>query len=148
MVFGLGKKSDSTADTVIDGHEVPIEGATNKKDALIRVAATGAGLFSDGYVANVVGSVSSLLALQYGDVYSDSSAVSNLTSIAFVGVVVGQLFLYVTRFTQRWVGVVSVVLTISKRLFGRPLEQSQQSSGFHRHPNHIHGSLCWQLLAW
>lgn len=97
MVFGSRKKSDSTANTVLDNNEVPIEGAASQKNALIRVAATGAGLFSDGYVANVVGSVSTLLALQYGDVYSKSSAVSNLTSIVFVGVVVGQLFLYVVK---------------------------------------------------
>lgn len=97
MIFGSRKKSDSTANTVLDNNEVPVEGAASQKNALFRVAATGAGLFSDGYVANVVGSVSTLLSLQYGDVYTNSSAISNLTSIAFVGVVVGQLFLYVVR---------------------------------------------------
>ncbi|KAK6465496.1 glycerophosphoinositol permease [Scheffersomyces coipomensis] len=53
--------------------------------------ASGAGLFSDGYVNNSISTVSYCLAKIYGDVYSQSTAISNVSSIAFVGTVVGQL---------------------------------------------------------
>lgn len=45
MVFGLKKKSQgATANTAVDDNEVPVQGAPSTKSALIRVAATGAGL--------------------------------------------------------------------------------------------------------
>ncbi|PHH74045.1 hypothetical protein CDD80_3407 [Ophiocordyceps camponoti-rufipedis] len=55
------------------------------------VFACGAGLFSDGYINNVIGSVNTVLRLQYGDVYKKSTAASNVPAIAFAGTVVGQL---------------------------------------------------------
>lgn len=55
------------------------------------VFASGAGLFSDGYVNNSIGTVSTCLSLMYGKEYSESSAISNVSAIAFVGTVVGQL---------------------------------------------------------
>ena len=54
--------------------------------------ACGAGLFSDGYLNGVIGSVSTMLALIYGDEYTKSSAKSAIPSIAFAGTVVGHLF--------------------------------------------------------
>ncbi|KAL7893097.1 major facilitator superfamily domain-containing protein [Trichoderma sp. SZMC 28014] len=56
------------------------------------VFACGAGLFSDGYVNNVIGSVNTVLKLEYGTVYTDSNASKYVSDIAFVGTVVGQLF--------------------------------------------------------
>ncbi|KAL5086182.1 MFS general substrate transporter [Trichoderma afarasin] len=55
------------------------------------VFACGAGLFSDGYVNNVIGSVNTVLKLQYGEVYTSSNASKYVSDIAFVGTVVGQL---------------------------------------------------------
>ncbi|KAI1764965.1 MFS general substrate transporter [Hypoxylon sp. FL1150] len=62
------------------------------KQAIWPVLACGAGLFSDGYVNNVIGSVSTTLGYEYGDTYSDSNAASIVPAIAFAGTVVGQLF--------------------------------------------------------
>ncbi|KAI1777042.1 MFS general substrate transporter [Hypoxylon cercidicola] len=60
--------------------------------AIWPVLACGAGLFSDGYVNNVIGSVNTTLGYEYGDVYSNSNAASVVPAIAFAGTVVGQLF--------------------------------------------------------
>ena len=50
------------------------------------VLACGAGLFSDGYINNVISSVGTVLTLQYGDLYSNSAA-QNVAAIAFAGTV-------------------------------------------------------------
>ena len=44
----------------------------------------GAGLFSDGYLNGVIGSVSTILATVYPDQYKNSAAQSNVSSITFV----------------------------------------------------------------
>jgi MFS family permease len=85
------------------------------RHAILPVIACGAGLFSDGYVNNVstditpvvplsfmesnqspakqvIGSVSTVLIYQYGDLYTTSNAKKYVSDIAFVGTVVGQLF--------------------------------------------------------
>ncbi|KAJ3194625.1 hypothetical protein HDU83_008802 [Entophlyctis luteolus] len=54
--------------------------------------AAGVGLFSDGYVNNVIGSVTTCLSLQYGSTWSTSNAKHYVGDIAFAGAVVGQLF--------------------------------------------------------
>ncbi|KAI0133526.1 major facilitator superfamily domain-containing protein [Xylariales sp. AK1849] len=59
--------------------------------AIWPVLACGSGLFSDGYVASVIGSVSTVLGYEYGDLYSNSNAMQNVSSVAFAGTVVGQL---------------------------------------------------------
>ncbi|KAK0709508.1 major facilitator superfamily domain-containing protein [Lasiosphaeria miniovina] len=59
--------------------------------AILPVIACGAGLFSDGYINNVIGSVVTILAIQYGDVWKTSNAKHYLGDIAFAGTVVGQL---------------------------------------------------------
>ncbi|KAM5341170.1 hypothetical protein ACJ41O_015279 [Fusarium nematophilum] len=61
------------------------------RKAVMPVFACGAGLFSDGYINNVIGSVNTVLAAQYGALYSGSTAAKNVSSIAFAGTVVGQL---------------------------------------------------------
>src|SRR6266567_403085 len=55
------------------------------------VFACGAGLFSDGYLNGVIGSVNTMLKTIYKDQYVESTAQSNVTSIAFAGTVLGQL---------------------------------------------------------
>lgn len=103
---------------------------------IMPVFATGTGLFSDGYINNVchkatislepipdwshadtvradtkqvIGSVSTVLGRQYGDLYSKSTAKSNVSAIAFAGTVVGQLaFGYLS---DRWSRVHSLMLT-------------------------------------
>ena len=55
------------------------------------ILTTGAGLFSDGYINNSISSVSSCLKSIYGKKYTDSLAIQHISSIVFVGTVVGQL---------------------------------------------------------
>jgi MFS family permease len=52
---------------------------------------SGAGLFSDGYVNASIGSVNTILSRLYPTTYATSNATNNVSSIAFVGTVVGQL---------------------------------------------------------
>ncbi|KAJ9610020.1 glycerophosphoinositol permease [Cladophialophora chaetospira] len=56
------------------------------------VLACGAGLFSDGYLNGVIGSVTTMLRIIYGKEYTSSSYKSAVPSIAFAGTVVGHLF--------------------------------------------------------
>lgn len=63
---------------------------------------TGSGLFSDGYINASIGTVSTCLAQIYGDQYSNSNAIQNVSSIAFVGIVLGQLsFGYIADYYSR-----------------------------------------------
>ncbi|PNS15121.1 Cell division control protein 45 [Sphaceloma murrayae] len=55
------------------------------------VIACGAGLFSDGYLNGVIGSVNTLLARIYPTTYKSSSAQANVSSITFAGTVLGML---------------------------------------------------------
>ncbi|KAH8171883.1 sugar transporter domain-containing protein [Sarocladium implicatum] len=55
------------------------------------VFACGAGLFSDGYINNVIGSVTTVFGRKYGDLYTGTTAAQNVAAIAFAGTVVGQL---------------------------------------------------------
>ncbi|EMG46331.1 GIT3 Major glycerophosphoinositol permease GIT3 [Candida maltosa Xu316] len=64
---------------------------TVKASKLWNVFASGAGLFSDGYVNNSISTVLFCLKKIYGDEFTKSNAISNIGSIAFVGTVVGQL---------------------------------------------------------
>lgn len=52
---------------------------------------SGSGLFSDGYVNNSIGTVTTCLSALYGERYTNSSAISVISAIAFAGTVVGQL---------------------------------------------------------
>lgn len=71
------------------------DGAEKEKDVKARnlwpAFCSGAGLFSDGYVNNSIGTVSYALSRLYEDEYENSTAISNVGSIAFAGTVVGQL---------------------------------------------------------
>lgn len=52
---------------------------------------SGAGLFSDGYVNNSIGTVTTILKTLYPKEIAKSNAMSNVASIAFVGTVLGQV---------------------------------------------------------
>lgn len=56
-------------------------------EAIWPVLACGAGLFSDGYINNVIGSVSTTLGYEYGELYTKSTAKKNVSAIAFAGTV-------------------------------------------------------------
>jgi hypothetical protein len=88
IMFGRKKKveeeqvavqSDIVNDPPID--QVPFW------QAIWPVIACGAGLFSDGYVSSVIGSVTTALGYEYGSVYSGSNAAKILGAIAFAGTV-------------------------------------------------------------
>ncbi|CAK7264407.1 glycerophosphoinositol permease [Sporothrix epigloea] len=64
------------------------------------VVACGAGLFSDGYINNVIGSVGTILAQRYGTLWTKSHAKSVVSAIVFAGTVLGQLFFGVLA--DRW----------------------------------------------
>lgn len=67
---------------------------------------SGAGLFSDGYINNSISTVSTCLARIYGDAYTESNALANVSSIAFVGIIVGQLsFGYISDRIDRKAGM-------------------------------------------
>lgn len=78
------------------------------------IITAGAGLFSDGYVNNSIGSVNTILGILYPSQYTNSSAQSNVASIAFVGTVVGQLFFgYVSDYYSRKLSmIVSTIILI------------------------------------
>lgn len=73
------------------------------------VFACGAGLFSDGYLNNVIGSVNTVLKLQYGAVYENSEAGKHVSDIAFAGTVIGQLVFGFA--SDRWSRSNSLVLS-------------------------------------
>ncbi|KAK0628854.1 major facilitator superfamily domain-containing protein [Bombardia bombarda] len=98
MLFGRKKDPEGDVDHVADVHNgaaAPPPLATPGRSfwsAIVPVIACGAGLFSDGYINNVIGSVVTILALEYDDVWATSTAKKYVGAIAFAGTVVGQLF--------------------------------------------------------
>ncbi|KAK1855188.1 MFS phospholipid transporter git1 [Colletotrichum chrysophilum] len=91
-MLGFLKKEPSESE--LRAQEVVAQDTTPRKpfrEAIVPVIACGAGLFSDGYINNVIGSVTTVLALQYGDLYKNSNAKKYVGDIAFAGTVVGQL---------------------------------------------------------
>ncbi|KAJ3069138.1 hypothetical protein HDU98_007803 [Podochytrium sp. JEL0797] len=75
---------------VIDAEET-VEKTSDFYATILPVAACGVGLFSDGYVNSCIGSVKTVLALQYGSLWKKSTAKTYLGDIAFLGVFVGML---------------------------------------------------------
>ncbi|KAE8351650.1 inorganic phosphate transporter [Aspergillus coremiiformis] len=76
--------------------------------------ACGAGLFSDGYLNGVIGSVNTILGKLYPDSYKNSPASQNVASITFAGTVLGQLiFGYVSdHWSRRWSLMISTIILI------------------------------------
>lgn len=87
--ISLSGKANSTGE-----EEKTAESKGEKKVRLKNLWAafcSGAGLFSDGYVNNSIGTVSTCLSIMYPEEYLKSNAMSNVSSIAFAGTVVGML---------------------------------------------------------
>ncbi|CVK95466.1 related to GIT1-Glycerophosphoinositol transporter also able to mediate low-affinity phosphate trans [Fusarium mangiferae] len=94
-MLGFGKKREGDASDEAPHDEVhtPQDDVPQRPwmETALPVFACGAGLFSDGYINNVIGSVNTTLKRQYGDVYANSNAFKYVSDIAFAGTVVGQL---------------------------------------------------------
>ncbi|RTE82418.1 hypothetical protein BHE90_003070 [Fusarium euwallaceae] len=90
-MFGFGKKSENSAEPHSDNEDVEPRPQRPWLETALPVFACGAGLFSDGYINNVIGSVNTTLKFQYKDVYINSNAFKYVADIAFAGTVVGQL---------------------------------------------------------
>ncbi|KAH3981308.1 hypothetical protein HBH52_084150 [Parastagonospora nodorum] len=78
------------------------------------VIACGAGLFSDGYLNNIIGPVNTMLKRIYPTAYASSSAQANVASITFAGTVVGMLFFGYTsdHFSRKWSLFASTIIII------------------------------------
>ncbi|CAG8115881.1 unnamed protein product [Penicillium olsonii] len=74
--------------------------------------ACGAGLFSDGYLNQIIGPVGTMLQKIYGDAYTNSSAQQNVSSIVFAGTVVGMLFFGYTsdHWSRKWSLMISTII--------------------------------------
>ncbi|UPK95683.1 hypothetical protein LCI18_006618 [Fusarium solani-melongenae] len=92
-MFGFGKKSEEDSVEPHNSDNADIEPRPQRPwiETALPVFACGAGLFSDGYINNVIGSVNTTLKIQYKDVYVNSNAFKYVADIAFAGTVVGQL---------------------------------------------------------
>ncbi|KAF2227622.1 MFS phospholipid transporter Git1 [Elsinoe ampelina] len=78
------------------------------------VIACGTGLFSDGYLNGVIGSVNTLLARIYPTTYKTSAAQANVSSITFAGTVVGMLLFGWTsdHYSRKWSLFVSTIIIL------------------------------------
>ncbi|KAJ6072954.1 hypothetical protein N7467_011039 [Penicillium canescens] len=74
--------------------------------------ACGAGLFSDGYLNQIIGPVGTMLGKLYGDAYTNSTAAQNVSSIVFAGTVVGMLgFGYTSdHWSRKWSLMISTII--------------------------------------
>ncbi|PMD18731.1 MFS phospholipid transporter-like protein Git1 [Hyaloscypha hepaticicola] len=102
-MLGFGEK-DAPPTSNESGSETQTDplAATQKSrwERLWPVMACGAGLFSDGYINNVIGSVSTMLGKIYGTAYTGSSSQKNISAITFAGTVLGQLIFGYT--SDKW----------------------------------------------
>lgn len=94
------------------------------------VIACGAGLFSDGYLNGIIGSVGTMLSKIYGPVYSHSPAIRNVSSIVFVGEVVGMFIFGITSdyWSRKWSLYVATLVVILFAALGTA------SYGYHGSP--------------
>lgn len=84
----VGVKNEPSAEEVATRKNSLTRTDKTKWQRLWPVIACGAGLFSDGYLNGVIGSVGTMLAILYPTQYTKSPAQSNVASIAFVGTLV------------------------------------------------------------
>jgi len=76
------------------------------------VIACGAGLFSDGYLNGVIGSVSTMLSIIYPKQYKGSAAQRNVSAITFAGTVLGMLIFGYTsdKWSRKWSLFISTII--------------------------------------
>ncbi|EDO17650.1 hypothetical protein Kpol_1004p24 [Vanderwaltozyma polyspora DSM 70294] len=91
-------ESNSSTKDKLDHQEHVLEKCDSDKGSNSRfkpnywaLITSGSGLFSDGYINASIGTVSLCLKRIYGDSYTNSNAIKNVSSIAFAGTVCGQL---------------------------------------------------------
>ncbi|QRG40971.1 hypothetical protein FDK38_005465 [Candidozyma auris] len=100
-------QKERNTEPVLEGSEEEVVTKVQFKN-LWPAFTAGAGLFSDGYVNNSVATVNICLKIIYGDKYTSSTAISNVTSIAFAGIVAGQLsFGYISDHIARKGGMLA-----------------------------------------
>ncbi|CAL5873719.1 uncharacterized protein PFLUO_LOCUS8001 [Penicillium psychrofluorescens] len=101
------------------------------------VIACGAGLFSDGYLNGVIGSVDTMLTRIYPTEYKNSPALRNVSSLVFVGEVVGMLIFGITSdyWSRKWSLMISTFILI---LFAA---LSAGSYGYHGSPTGLFAAL-------
>ncbi|KAL9099821.1 MAG: hypothetical protein Q9187_009442, partial [Circinaria calcarea] len=107
----------------VDGSEVgrrsPVEQAcslmaTSTGNALIHPSELEKGYAEFWRKSRVIGSVNTMLSTIYPVAYAASPARSNVSSIAFAGTVVGQLFFgwYSDHFSRKWALLISTIILI------------------------------------
>lgn len=87
----------------------------SKKEVISKILTAGSGLFSDGYLNNSISTALSSITTLYPEEIAHSQALSNISSIAFVGTVIGQLtFGYVSDKFSRKTGMLisSAILAV------------------------------------
>lgn len=103
----LGKSQDQLIKEDVLEDDETVETKVEIKN-LWPAFASGAGLFSDGYVNAGISTVLSCLKKIYGDEFTKSNAMNNIGSIGFVGTVVGQLsFGYISDNFDRKTGMLT-----------------------------------------
>jgi hypothetical protein len=100
----VGIKEEPSADAVAERKNSYVATEKTQWERLWPVIACGAGLFSDGYLNGVIGSVSTMLAILYPKQYNNSPAQSNVGSITFVGTLLGNLIFGWTsdHWSRKW----------------------------------------------
>ncbi|KAJ9233608.1 hypothetical protein DTO169E5_6984 [Paecilomyces variotii] len=126
------KRDQSTyLDAAAEKQQLPIDSVTNSVDGPVEIVplenlpksrwerswptiACGAGLFSDGYLNGVIGSVNTILGILYPKEYENSPASQNVSSITFAGTVLGQLVFGVVsdHWSRKWALMISTVILI------------------------------------
>ena len=100
----VGVKEEASPEAVAERKRSYTATDKSQWERLWPVIACGAGLFSDGYLNGVIGSVSTMLAILYPKQYVNSPAQSNVASIAFVGTLLGNLIFGWTsdHWSRKW----------------------------------------------
>ncbi len=122
----------------------PID-ATEKSfwERLWPAMACGAGLFSDGYLQSVIGPVNTILSILYPNQYANSSAVSNVTSIAFAGTVLGMLAEVTAKHWPYTDCLLAVCRPARVWLHFRRLESQVDAHGLDCHPLRVRSPRRW-----
>lgn len=89
----LGKQNHEISEQSLEEYERHIADINklSRFQKYLPIFTSGAGLFSEGYINNSIGIASTCLSILYPKEYKHSNAIKNVSSIAFVGIVVGQL---------------------------------------------------------
>ncbi|KAL1960327.1 hypothetical protein VTO42DRAFT_8287 [Malbranchea cinnamomea] len=115
MDSSTGKEIQPPEKSIVAEAEMQLESTGKSRwERSWPVIACGAGLFSDGYLNNIIGSVNTVLKILYPTTYATSPAMKNVSSIAFAGTVVGQLlFGYLSdHYSRKWSLMASTVILI------------------------------------